>query len=737
MLKRKHIKYPDALKRSDIVLGPLLDHIENVLLIGNGDIQAILKRTHEHIIMNLSKNDIWDRRMDTSKDSELITTQELMEEIAICGNVTDGNLDINECYRKEFAEKVANLEHSYQDHPYPSSLLCASVCITAKLSNGECNRLSLEEGTVYCHVNTASLRIFADANANVYIIEGIPDDMNIELTPIEQLEMNTAVVGKTDYISWIKQNLPPDLDIPEMHYIVMLYRDYKNKMAYVTIAISRDAQVCYDEAYSALVAYKSKSFNEIHLAHKEWWSNYWSASGISLQDSFLEAAWYRELYFFACGARCGKTAPALFIGMADEYPMWHGDYHFNINMEMGYWGCYAANHDELSEPYDSFVIANLNRSIWLAKKLFEVDGAYYNLTAFLDEPQEPELCKSKNGRQYICHVWSRTLGISAFAAQNLWWHYTYTQDSQLLKRIYPVIREVSMFYVNWGKLYPTVSPEHWGITPNLQYNKNCTFDICLIKFIVNAAIKASILLNTDKENRQRWIDFIAVMPAYPVSEGENPVVVDVEGAPPIQYNIPVPIFPVFPGEDFEVYSDMRQLFIRTLDSMEYDFYDPIILSMVRLRLNMDDAFDYLRLLMKRSFRPNGSMGILPEFHRYNRLSGYATQGCGMLLPLTELLLQSHNGVIRLFPAWNRELNAEFDALRAVGAFIVSSSLNGNVVSETTIKSLAGGQIRLKSEWENAIITDNRRNVVKYYNEVDGIIVFDTEKDGTYMIREKI
>lgn len=47
------------------------------------------------------------------------------------------------------------------------------------------------------------------------------------------------------------------------------------------------------------------------------------------------------------------------------------------------------------------------------------------------------------------------------------------------------------------------------------------------------------------------------------------------------------------------------------------------------------------------------------------------------LGVTEMLLQSHEGVIRFFPCWSRNCgNARFGTLRANGAFIVSAELKG-------------------------------------------------------------
>ena len=61
----------------------------------------------------------------------------------------------------------------------------------------------------------------------------------------------------------------------------------------------------------------------------------------------------------------------------------------------------------------------------------------------------------------------------------------------------------------------------------------------------------------------------------------------------------------------------------------------------------------------------------------------------------EMLLQSHTGVIRVFPAvpdsWK---DASFKTLRAEGAFLVSAKREGSVITEIDIESEKGGLLSL-------------------------------------------
>ena len=97
-------------------------------------------------------------------------------------------------------------------------------------------------------------------------------------------------------------------------------------------------------------------------------------------------------------------------------------------------------------------------------------------------------------------------------------------------------------------LSPTVSPEHWGWTPHFEKNRNCAFDIAIVRYTLEAACEAAETLGCDSDLVRRWRDAIEQLPEYPLYGETEPVVVDVEGAPPIQYNITVPTTPVFPGD---------------------------------------------------------------------------------------------------------------------------------------------------------------------------------------------
>jgi alpha-L-fucosidase 2 len=68
------------------------------------------------------------------------------------------------------------------------------------------------------------------------------------------------------------------------------------------------------------------------------------------------------------------------------------------------------------------------------------------------------------------------------------------------------------------------------------------------------------------------------------------------------------------------------------------------------------------------------------------------------LAVNEMLLQSHEGVIRFFPVWPKAQDARFGNLRAMGAFLVSAELKGGLVSGVRLQSEKGRACIVQNPW---------------------------------------
>jgi hypothetical protein len=126
------------------------------------------------------------------------------------------------------------------------------------------------------------------------------------------------------------------------------------------------------------------------------------------------------------------------------------------------------------------------------------------------------------------------------------------------------------------------------------------------------------------------------------------------------------------------------------------------------------------------------------------LNGIVSQGCGggietagIIEAINNMLMQSHDGVIRIFPNWDRTVDAQFKRLRAVGAFLVDAKYTASqqVVDSVRIFSEKGNTCVVQSPFEGSCITvtrsDNQRPVATVHDEEE--FTFDTIAGVAYDI----
>ena len=105
--------------------------------------------------------------------------------------------------------------------------------------------------------------------------------------------------------------------------------------------------------------------------------------------------------------------------------------------------------------------------------------------------------------------------------------------------------------------------------------------------------------------------------------------------------------------------------------------------------------------------------------------------------MNEMLLQSHEGKIRVFPATPQVWPAAF-TLHAEGSFIVSSiRQEDGRIPAVGIKSLAGNECKLVNPWPGrkpAVweISGTRKPIPTKETD-DGVVVFNTMKNGLYLV----
>jgi alpha-L-fucosidase 2 len=450
------------------------------------------------------------------------------------------------------------------------------------------------------------------------------------------------------------------------------------------------------------------------------WAEYWRKSGFTSADTLLEQTWYRNLYFFNCAVSPKHTCPGLFANWSYRTigNAWHGDYHMNYNTQQPFWLCFSSNHLEKHEAYVNLVDHIMPISMQWAKDYYGLRGAYYPHSAYPT---------TMNVMPYPVPTWGWEICETPWTVQSLWWHYTYSMDVEFLRtRAYSPIRAGVQFLVDYMQrpeaqwdgtyhIFPTVSPELYGLTPGLHKNADCIVDLTLTKFIFKAFLEAVTVLDIQAQEQELVTavrDILAHFPSYPTAQtADGPVFVSVPHEhPEVVYNVPSSTTTIFPGEEHGLHSspDEYAIAARTLRQQRNEGGNELVfLNLQYARMGMLDMARFKRQIAY-CLLPNGTCTdmVLQVHGRYRddlpfdfmAPMGIWLENFALPAVINECVLQSYTGEIRLFPNWDTTVACEFVQLRAVGGFLVSAGCAAGQVTHVHIHSERGGTAQVWSPW---------------------------------------
>jgi len=566
-------------------------------------------------------------------------------------------------------------------------------------------------------------RVLADRNAAVFESTG-----PVSLTPCAADFIPISKRGARSGTQWVVTTVPGDADWAGMSFAMALAdRDKRHALAVVTSFEVGDPVDAAVQLANETLAEDAKAQA---TAHEAAWRTFWSKSGVSLDDPYLESVWYRNLYFLRCFSKPGVPPIGLFMGCATDVMPWHGVATTDYNFEQCFWPAYVCNHADLAEPYNQFMRDYLPRGKWFAEETYGIEGAFYPVNHFNHQINDPTICKSKNRHMNFYMPWTYVPGANGWQAHNVWLAYLYHPDKAYLeKTAYPVVKEMAIFYTEFlsqcertleGKaIYgPTYSPEHRGFGEN-----DTPCDIAWTRFTLKAAIQGATVLGRDAARIEQWQAALELVPDYPLVPGSDPPIVsDVRGGGKIKYNVAVPVLPVFPAGEVNWWSpeEEKKLFADTIETISWTGYNStMILAGARARLSMPGTHDWIVRIFQQRQMPSGFLQLYGDT-RGNYSEQVAAAGI-----VGEMLMQSVGGIVRVFPAWPRDKDAHFKRLLAEGGFEISASQIGGQVTQLQVLSTAGGQLRLSSPWPT--VTVHRDSVLSTFEPDDrGIVRLETQ-----------
>ncbi len=471
-------------------------------------------------------------------------------------------------------------------------------------------------------------------------------------------------------------------------------------------------------------------------AHKKWWQNFWSRSSVNVPDSVIQKQYLMEMY--KLGAASRPDAPAITlqaVWTADNgsLPPWKGDFHNDLNTQLSYWPVYTSNHLIEGESYINWLWNNKAVSEKYTRQYFGVKG--------LNVPGVATLNGHPMGG-WIQYSMGPT--VSAWCAQHLYWQWKYSMDEKFLKeKAYPFIHDAAVYLENItrlkdGKRYLPLSssPEYNDNNINAWFLNWTNFDLSLAKFLFTAAAEVARANNKNAE-ANNWEILLTQLPDLNTDETGltiSPGVPQVHShrhMSPYMAIYPLNLLDANKPEDKEViqatFRHLEKLGTRAWCGYSFSW----MASLYARGFEAEKAAEQLHIFATNfcspnSFHLNGDQkgGQYSGFtYRPFTLEGNFAFAQGV----HELLLQSRNGYIEVFPAvpadWK---NVSFKNLRAEGAFIISAKIENKVPVKVEVKAERGGTLHIKQPFKTWIVKGVARSQIK--EEAPGILSVNMKKE---------
>jgi alpha-L-fucosidase 2 len=450
-------------------------------------------------------------------------------------------------------------------------------------------------------------------------------------------------------------------------------------------------------------------------------------------------------YLMISSSRPG-TEPANLQGIwnDDMNPMWDSKYTTNINTEMNYWPVESSNLSECAEPLVRMIKELTDQGSQVAHEHYGARGWVFHQNTDLWRVAAP-----MDGP-----TWGTFTVGGAWLSTHLWEHYQYTKDIHFLQETFPLIEGSVQFFMDflvmhpngkWLVTNPSTSPENF---PDGGGNKPY-FDEVTAGFREGTTICAGSSIDM-----QILYDLFGYyLEASLVLAKSTTLTKEVQHAreklvpPQIGSNGALQEW----ADDWKSLEENHRHF-----SHLYGLYPGKVLYEKRTPALIES---YKKVLEERGDASTGfsrawKMALwsrLGDGNRANKIyKGYLKeQSCtslfalcgkapqvdgafGVTAAITEMLLQSHDGFIKLLPALPDEWNdGEFKGVCARGAFTLNYAWKNKRVTRLTIVSKEGGVCRLESSADVKIICQGKR--ITFSRQKGETIEFMTEKGLSYSV----
>ena len=471
-----------------------------------------------------------------------------------------------------------------------------------------------------------------------------------------------------------------------------------------------------------------------------------NSEGKRVTDPGIAALCYNfGRYLLISSSRPGTEAANLQgIWNEKQNPKWDSKYTTNINLEMNYWAVDSGNLSDCAEPLVTLIKELTDQGSKVAHHhygargwVFHQNTDIWRVAAPMDGP-----------------TWGTFTVGGAWLSTHLWEHYLYTLNRDFLKEVYPVLKGSVDFFMDflvehpngkWLVTNPSNSPENPPkgagyeyffdeVTGNYYFTTICygsSMDMQILTDLFGYYAQASEILGRDKKYAKKVLAARAQL--VPPQIGKDGTLQEW-------------------AEDYEQLEAEHRHF-----SHMYGLYPGNVISAKRT----PEFVDACKAVLEQ--RGDGGTGFshawkmclwarLYDGERAHKIfKGYIKNQAypqlfakcftplqvdgtfGVTAGITEMLMQSHEGVIDLLPAmpkaWDK---GHFDGLCARGAFELDMQWNDGKITRVEVLSKKGQTCRINPKTEVKVTTGGKDVKVKQLK--DGSIEFKTRPGNKYTLR---
>ncbi len=469
-----------------------------------------------------------------------------------------------------------------------------------------------------------------------------------------------------------------------------------------------------------------------------------------------EAIRYLDLLYFQMGrylmissSRDGNL-PNNLQGLWNDsnQPGWECDIHNNINIQMNYWPAEVTNLSECHLPLLRYLSIESRKP-----------GGSWQEMARAENCRGWSQKTQNNIFGYSDWNWNRPA--NAWYCMHLWQHYLYTQDVDYLRELaFPVMKSACEFWLDRLKKDPHtglwVAPQEWS-PENGPWEDGVPYAQQLITELMVATLRAMDILVPKKtiykqgsfENqlRERYAELDRGLEIGPWGQiREWKVQPDVKNDPHRHLS---QLVALYPGTQISWQKDpamahAAQVSLNSRGDEGTGWSRAWKIACWTRLWDGDRAYQLLKSALNLAhltvISMDGSQGgvyeNLLDAHPPFQIDG----NFGATAGIAEMLLQSHEGFIRLLPAlptaWP---SGKFTGLRAAGGFELDVAWENGQFAEATVLSDAGNTcilyLPLRKQKGEFRVTTPKGSRVKTTREGD-FLFFRTQIKGVYVVQMK-